>query len=338
MSSTALAELRRPVHQTLPTMYDLPSEEIGESGMPDEFHPHQAVLLSETFYPTTVAPDQFFTAMDLNLYYDAQHPLLYKRPDWFAAIGVPRFYKGRDLRMSYVVWQEGVAPLLIVELLSEKTQKEDLGQTTRDVDGTPTKWAVYERILRVPYYAVFSRLADRLRVFRMNGGGYTEVICNGNRCWIPEAGLGLGVWRGPYNGATRLWLRWYDAANNWIPTREERAVQAELHAEQAQLHAEQAQLHAEQAQLHAEQVQWNADRAEARAGQAEERADQAEERADQAQLHADQARLHADQARLRAEQEQLRANQTQIELDRERERAARMAELLRQLGQDPDRI
>ena len=282
MSSLALNDLRRPVHQTLPTMYDLPSEDIGDEGMPDEYHPHQAVLLSETFRPTTAPPDQVFTAMDLYIYYDPQHPLWQKRPDWFACIGVPSLYEGRDLRMSYVVWQEGVVPLIIVELLSEKTQKEDLGQTSREEGEAPTKWEVYERILRVPYYAIFSRVADRLRIFKLNGGSYTEVIGHGDRLWIPEAGLGLGVWRGVYKGPEPLWLRWYDAEGNLIPTNAERAEQERARAEQEQQRAE--------------------------------------------------------QERQRAEQERQRAEQSQLELARERKRAERLAEMLRQMGKDPDQI
>lgn len=76
-------------------------------------------------------------------------------------------YEGRDLRMSYVMWQEGVAPSVVVELLSPGTEREDLGRTWREVNQPPTKWEVYEQILRVPYYAVFDRSCDRLRVFTL---------------------------------------------------------------------------------------------------------------------------------------------------------------------------
>ncbi len=254
MSILAQTDLRRPVHQTLPTMYDLPSEESGEPGMPDEFHPHQAILLSETFRPTTFPPDQVFTAIDLNLYYDPQNQRWYKRPDWFAVVGAPSLYEGRDLRLSYVVWQEGVVPLIVLELLSPKTEKADLGRVARDEDGTPTKWEVYEQILRVPYYAVFSRVADRLRIFKLNGGGYTEVIGHGDRFWIPEAGLGLGVWRGIYKGPERLWLRWYDAQGAWIPTSEERAEQERQRAERLEERAERLEERAEQERQRAEHM------------------------------------------------------------------------------------
>src|SRR5262245_1178419 len=80
----------RPARETLPTMYDLPSEEIGDPGMPDEYHVHQATLLDETFRPPATPPDEVFSAVDMNLYYDVRHPLWYKRPDWFGVINVSR--------------------------------------------------------------------------------------------------------------------------------------------------------------------------------------------------------------------------------------------------------
>jgi hypothetical protein len=36
----------RPARETLPTMYDLPSEEVGDADMPDEYHVHQATRTS----------------------------------------------------------------------------------------------------------------------------------------------------------------------------------------------------------------------------------------------------------------------------------------------------
>ena len=38
----------RPPRETLPTMYDLPSEDVEEPGLPDEFHLWQPQLLSFT--------------------------------------------------------------------------------------------------------------------------------------------------------------------------------------------------------------------------------------------------------------------------------------------------
>ena len=235
-----------PAMQTLPTMYDLPSENAEEPGLPDEFHGLQSQLLSRTLHLTDYSPDRLFVGYDLNLYYDVHHPLWYKRPDWFLVLDVSRLYEGTDLRSSYVVWQEGTNPFLVVELLSPGTEKEDLGELalgenansaeanqTQQSNGQPTgeipprKWDVYERILRVPYYAVFSRYSDRLRGFKLNGGRYREKTLDPAhpQFWIPELSLGLGVWQGEFEGISRQWLRWYDAMGNWLPTDAERERQ-----------------------------------------------------------------------------------------------------------------
>jgi len=236
-----------PPKLTLPTMYDLPSEDPEEPGLPDEFHDLQPQLLSRTLRLIDYTNDRIFTGKNINLYYDVRHPLWHKRPDWFLVLDVPRLYEKTDLRSSYVVWQEGVNPFVVIELLSPGTQKEDLGnyaelepmvaETTTDAlsitsseseqnngqgvkETPPKKWDVYERILRVPYYAVFSRYTNRLRGFQLEGGHYQEQTIDSDnpRFWIPELKLGLGVWQGEFEGITRQWLRWYDSEGNWVLT------------------------------------------------------------------------------------------------------------------------
>ena len=211
--------------KVLPTMYDLKSEDPLEPGLPDEYHLLQPQLLGYTFRPANYPEDEIFVASDLNLYYNVRHSLWYKRPDWFAVVGVPRLYEQQELRLSYVVWQEGVNPFVVVELLSPGTEKEDLGQTLREVNQPPTKWEVYERILRVPFYIVFDRYTDQLRVFQLVGISYSELELSEPRVWMNDIQLGLGLWQGVYQGIDRVWLRWYDAAGNWVLTPEERERQ-----------------------------------------------------------------------------------------------------------------
>lgn len=231
--------------ETLPTMYDLPSEDPNEPGLPDEYHDLQPQLLSATFRLSDCAADRIFTASDLNLYYDVRHPLWYKRPDWFAVVGVPRLYDQQDLRLSYVIWQEGISPSVIVELLSPGTEDEDLGRTERDESRPPTKWEVYERVLRVPCYVVFDRYNDRLQAFTLVAGQYQELDLPEPRIWMPSLNLGLGLWQGEYCGIRRQWLRWYDSEGNWISTDAEQAEQAQQQVEQAEQRAEQAEQRAE---------------------------------------------------------------------------------------------
>lgn len=229
-------------------MYDLPSDNPQEPGLPDEFHLLQPQILSQTFRPLAYPPERLFTASDLNLYYDVNHTGWYKRPDWFAAVGVPRFVRPGELRLSYVLWQEGVAPLVVVELLSPSTLEEDQGETRRDRE-PPSKWEVCERVLRVPYYALYSRENDSLRAFRLAGASYSEV--SEPRLWIEELQIGLGLWQGEFGGQQRLWLRWYDAGNQWIPTTVE---QEQRQTEQERQRTEEERQARRQAEQRAERL------------------------------------------------------------------------------------
>ena len=252
------------------TMYDLPSEFVGEPGLPDEYHDLQPELLSATLRLTQYTAQERFTGTDMCLYYDDAHPLWHKRPDWFLAVGVPRLYKGSDLRLSYVVKDEGVAPSVIVELLSPGTEQQDLGPfyrssdridpaipKRREIDADlgegllpkdtalvdtvpqedefptsvnpkaamtpPSKWTVYEDILKVPYYITYSRYSDTLRCFQLSESKYVEAELDPDnpRFWLDALQIGIGIWQGEYKGGTRSWLRWFDANGQWILTEAE---------------------------------------------------------------------------------------------------------------------
>jgi Uma2 family endonuclease len=227
---------------TLPTMYDLPSEDPEEMGLPDEFHDFQPDLLRETCQP---AADDFFIGADINLYYDVKHTGWYKRPDWFLVLDVPASESIVESRLSYVMWQEGAAPFLMVELLSPGTEAEDLGQTLRVVDKPPTKWQVYEQILRVPYYAIYDRYSNQFRVFCLQATRYVEQTISGQGFWFPEIELGLGIWTGAYQGMQGQWLRWYDKNGDWLATDREDSLQAQQAAQEANLRAQEANLRAD---------------------------------------------------------------------------------------------
>jgi Uma2 family endonuclease len=259
-------------------MYDLPSEDPEEPGLPDEFHDLQPQLLSRTLQLNGYPRENCFTASDLNLYYDLKHPLWHKRPDWFLVAGVPRLYDGTELRRSYVIWQEGVSPHIVIEFLSPGTESEDLGRfytqpplplepatlsngDSPATDEPPEKLEVYERYLRIPHYITYSRFTGQLRYFRLNGSRYQEEAVSPNTpsIWLADLGIGLGIWQGVFEGIRAGWLRWCDRDGNWCLTdteREQREKElAQLERERAQLEKEQAQLEKEQAQLEKEQAQ-----------------------------------------------------------------------------------
>ncbi len=247
--------------EVLPTMYDLPSENPEEPGLPDEFHALQPQLLSRTLRLTRYSRENCFTASDLNLYYDVRHSRWHKRPDWFLVVDVPRLYEQRDLRRSYVTWQEGKLPYVIVEFLSPGTEAEDLGRfddqtaqvseselivsadTTVSDEGEeeakekpPGKFEVYETYLRVPHYLVYSRYTQRLRYFKLEGGQYQEQALHSEAplIWLTDLEIGLGIWQGEFEDVLAAWLRWCDREGNWLLTDTEQERQAKEQA-QAQL-------------------------------------------------------------------------------------------------------
>lgn len=247
----------RPPRETLPTMYDLPSEFPEEPGLPDEFHDLQPQLLSRSLSLTGYRRENWFTGSDLNLYYDVYHPLWHKRPDWFLALNVPRLYENRELRRSYVAWQEGRSPAIVVEFLSPRTEQEDLGRFYEDPDqltidennqddesaiasSPPGKLDVYEKYLRVPHYLVYSRYTQQLRYFKLVGMEYEEqpLRAESPLVWLDDLGVGLGIWSGEFEGVIGHWLRWCNVAGRWLSTDTE---QAEQRADAERLEKEQAQ-------------------------------------------------------------------------------------------------
>ncbi len=227
------------VAKNWPTMDDLPSENPEDEGM-DEFHRLQSNVLSEG------SPRDIFTAAEMHIYFDLNHPKWYKRPDWFMVLDVPILYAGKEMRSSYVVWDEGVVPFIAIELLSPSTESEDLGKTIQKKGEPPTKWMVYEKILGIPYYVIFSRYTDKLKVFQISNSKYQQLTLPDNKLWLPMVNHGLGLWKGEYEGRNRLWLRWYDKDGLWVPLLAERERLAQRQLKQERQAKELAQRQVEQ--------------------------------------------------------------------------------------------
>jgi Uma2 family endonuclease len=263
----------------LPTMYDLPSEDPEEPGLPDEFHDLQPQLLSRTLYLLNYIRQNYFTASDLNLYYDVTHRQWYKRPDWFLAIDIPHLYQGKELRRSYVIWQEKKSPTVVVEFISPGTESEDLGrfyeessngeqqvneeteveredETRQTSPKPPGKFEVYEKYLKVPHYIVYSRYTQQLRYFKLEDEQYREqsLKTENPRIWLAGLEIGLGIWQGEFEGVPSHWLRWCDGEGNWLLTDTERE---RMEKERALECVEQERVEKEQAQAQLRQTARN---------------------------------------------------------------------------------
>ncbi|MEB3178618.1 MAG: Uma2 family endonuclease [Nostocaceae cyanobacterium] len=182
----------------------------------------------------------WFFGIDMGIYYHPDKPAIV--PDAFLSLGVERFYD-EELRPSYVLWDENVLPIFVLEVVSQNYRKE-----------YSDKLAEYEE-LGVLYYVIYSsrrRRKPRLEVHKLVNGKYE--LQPGNPVWMPEIGLGIGCERGNYSGVTREWLYWYDAEGKRYLTPEEQVKQSTQQALQAQQEARIAAQRAQQESLRAEQL------------------------------------------------------------------------------------
>jgi Uma2 family endonuclease len=289
-----LKSATRSSDQSLPTMDNLPSDDPLEPGLPDEFHGLQPQLLAETLHLEGYDADNQFNAFDLNLYYDPEHLLWYKRPDWFLVVGVSRMYRGERSRSSYVIWDEQVPPAVVVEFLSPSTEADDLGPFSsktaakrKATEGAqpPSKFVVYEQILKVPHYIIFDEATLVLRHFRLLNGAYQEETVSdaSPQIWIASLGIGLGIWQGRYRGLDQHWLRWCGEAGNWLLTEAEterfakEAARAAREIERMAKEAERAEKEAERSAKEMERAAKEMERAAKEMERAEKEAAQAEQ-------------------------------------------------------------
>ena len=140
-----------------PTEDDL----LYDEEMPSESERHvlQMYLLRETLTLAWADRPDGYVGIDMFVYFSPTQVLTedFRGPDVFVATGVPR----RE-RKSWLVWQEGKPPDVVIELLSESTAHFDKVEKKR----------IYQDRLQVPEYFWYnpfcwgaSRLqADRRRV------------------------------------------------------------------------------------------------------------------------------------------------------------------------------
>lgn len=120
-----------------------------------------------------------YVSGNLLVYYVEGNPAKCFAPDVFVVRGVP---KGQ--RRIYKLWEEGVAPQVVIELTSRKTSREDL----------QTKWKLYQE-LGVQEYFIFDPeydyLDEPLLGYRLEEGRYVEQAIKDHRIISNELGLEL---------------------------------------------------------------------------------------------------------------------------------------------------
>ena len=249
------------------------------------------------------APD-IYVSGNLMFYYEEGNPSAVVSPDVFVVKGVRK-----GLRRTYKLWDEGVAPCVVIEMTSRSTRLEDKGN----------KRALYA-LLGVREYFLFDPLGEYLKPplqgFTLVDGEYAPLPFESDGGIISRE-LGLKLYR------DETVLRLFDLASGREVVRTEdlsdvlqqtlaRVQQAE---EQAQREADARRRAEEQARLAAEQAQREADARRLAEEQAQREADARRRAEEQAQREADARRLAEEQAqreadarrRAEAEIERLRA-------------------------------
>ena len=146
----------------------------------------------------------WFFGINMGIYVDPEQPPIV--PDGFLSLNVERSFD-EDLRLSYLLWEEEILPMLVLEVVSTKPG----GEYT-------TKLSKYAE-LGVLYYIIYNpkrRRKARLEIHKLIQGNYE--LQNANPLWMPEIGLGIGSERAEYDDLTREWLYWYDRDANRYPT------------------------------------------------------------------------------------------------------------------------
>jgi Uma2 family endonuclease len=236
------------------------------------------------------APD-IYVSGNLMFYYEEGNPSAVVSPDVFVVKGVRK-----GLRRTYKLWEEGVAPCVVIEMTSRSTRLEDKGN----------KRALYA-LLGVREYFLFDPLGEYLKPplqgFTLVDGEYAALPVESDGGIISRE-LGLKLCR------DETVLRLFDLASGREVVRTEdlsavlqqtlaRVQQTE---EQAQREADARRLAEEQARLAAEQAQREADARRLAEEQARLAAEQAQREAD-ARRHAEEQAQQEAEARRRAEAE-----------------------------------
>jgi len=220
----------------LPDHNDLPCED-GTFVKNFQEHP-QSILLTESIWEKLqeIHPDQqFCIGQDSGIYWRITDPPEkgVEAPDWFYVADVPATLNG-EIRRSYVLWQELIAPLIVLEFVS--------GNGAEERDQTPYlgKFWVYEKAIRVPFYGIYEVKKASLEMYHLVGGKYYLMPPNERGHYsIEKMQVELGLWQGIYKNVDLPWLRWWDLQGNLLLTGEEKLKVAQQQIQQEKQRADQ---------------------------------------------------------------------------------------------------
>jgi hypothetical protein len=165
----------------------------------------------------------------------------FRGPDVFVAQGVEK-----RLHKSWVSWQEGKSPDVVIELTSKRTGKFDKTK----------KKQIYQDDLRTPEYFIYDPVKYEFLGYSLRDGRYEPIEPDASGRMVSEQlGLALQLWDGDYANVTSRWLRWATLDGTLLPNEEELADEEKFRAEEQRLRAEEARLRAQEAERKAEELE-----------------------------------------------------------------------------------
>ena len=230
---------------TLPDHTQLP-ESDGTFVKNFQEHP-QSILLTDSINPLlqTRHPDgEYCIGQDSGIYWRLTNPPERgaEAPDWFYVPNVPPTVDG-VFRRSYVLWQELIPPLIVLEFVSgdgsEERDRTPLFRGSQS-ETKPGKFWIYENVIRPAFYGIYEVRNARVELYHLVEGQY-ELVPENNRGHypIPPLNVELGIWQGRYQNLELPWLRWWNNDGDLLLTGEERAVRESQRAQQAEIQLEQ---------------------------------------------------------------------------------------------------
>ncbi len=193
--------------EKLPADYKLPNDPVDNIAQP-----LIAAALTDSLANAGRLPETAATTTDYGICATFNGTLVVKAPDWsfIPRITVPR----AEVDRSYTPHLQGEPPLVVMEFLSKAEGEEFSMKRTAPIG----KWYFYERILKVPIYAIFDPDSGSLEVNQLDSNGiYRPQLMNEElRYWIEEMNLFLGVWQGTRENRSGYWLRWWDESGQLL--------------------------------------------------------------------------------------------------------------------------
>jgi Uma2 family endonuclease len=224
IEASQLAELAYLGIELPPTEDELPYDD----GIPMESprHAAQMRLLIDPLPLLWADRDDFFVGGNMFVYFSLKQVRNqdFRGPDFFVVLDVPK----RE-RKSWVVWEEGKGPDVVIELLSASTAAQDKNE----------KKQIYQDQLRVPEYFWFEPFSGERAGFSLREGVYKPITPdNQGRLLSQQLGLVLVDWEGTYQEIEAHWLRWATPEGVLLPIPQEVADQEKQRADQEKQRAE----------------------------------------------------------------------------------------------------